>query len=154
MEGTLGEKLKQARERQGVSQTELARQLAVSRQTISRWETNKNLPDIENIHMLAKELGVSVDELFQEQEGTEHTEEMKACTLAEKNKKKTIFLVVLIVICISITPFVLFIPFLSIYLNRRIESMFLKKVILGAGVLCVLLTIVRLIWWLFVVTNL
>ena len=42
----LGESLFQARKKRGLSQEAVAEQLGVSRQTISKWETDETLPDI------------------------------------------------------------------------------------------------------------
>lgn len=43
----LGEKLKKARKNIGMSQNEVAEELMLSRQTISKWENNVCLPDLE-----------------------------------------------------------------------------------------------------------
>ncbi|WP_297775375.1 helix-turn-helix transcriptional regulator, partial [Blautia sp.] len=45
---TLGEKLKAARIKRNLSQNEVAEKLLVSRQTISKWENNVCLPDLDN----------------------------------------------------------------------------------------------------------
>lgn len=50
---TLGEKLKDLRKKQGFTQEKLAEQLAVSRQAITKWETDGGIPDIENITAIA-----------------------------------------------------------------------------------------------------
>lgn len=42
----LGNNLFQARKKCGFSQEEVAEKLGVSRQTISKWETDETLPDI------------------------------------------------------------------------------------------------------------
>ena len=42
----LGNNLFQARKKKGLSQEEVAEKLGVSRQTISKWETDETLPDI------------------------------------------------------------------------------------------------------------
>ena len=49
----LGENLFQARKKKGLSQEAVAEKLGVSRQTISKWETDETLPDIRQ----AKKLG-------------------------------------------------------------------------------------------------
>jgi len=61
---TLGEKIRQARRGCGLSQEQLAQKLCVSRSAIAKWETDKGLPDVENLKQLAKLLGVSVDDLL------------------------------------------------------------------------------------------
>lgn len=61
---TLGGKLKDARKSAGLTQEQLAVNLAVSRQAITKWESDKGIPDIENLKLLSKVLGVSVDYLL------------------------------------------------------------------------------------------
>lgn len=61
---TLGEKIKEARKTIGLSQEGLAAKLCVSRQAITKWESDKGLPDIPNLKALAELLGVSVDYLL------------------------------------------------------------------------------------------
>ncbi len=65
---TLGEKIRQARGNCGLSQRQLADKLAVSRSAIAKWETDKGLPDVGNLKILARLLGVSVDHLLDEEE--------------------------------------------------------------------------------------
>ena len=45
----LGEKIKECRKQAGFSQEQLAERLNVSRQAITKWETNKGIPDIANL---------------------------------------------------------------------------------------------------------
>lgn len=61
---TFGEKLKSARKRAGLTQEQLAEQLLVSRQAITKWKADKGLPDIENLKQLSKHLDVSIDYLL------------------------------------------------------------------------------------------
>ena len=60
----LGENLFQARKKRGLSQEAVAEQLGVSRQTISKWETDETLPDIRQSKRLAVLYGLSLDELI------------------------------------------------------------------------------------------
>ncbi|MFC6295738.1 helix-turn-helix domain-containing protein [Lactiplantibacillus daoliensis] len=62
----LGARLKKFRQTQQLTQTALANQLHVSRQTISSWETGRNQPDIATITQLATLYAVPVDELLQD----------------------------------------------------------------------------------------
>ena len=59
-----GTVIKELREKQHLTQVELADKLGVSDKTISKWETAKGYPDISLLETLAKVLGVSVTELF------------------------------------------------------------------------------------------
>ena len=61
---TLGEKIRCARKSCGLSQEQLAQKLCVSRSAIAKWETDKGMPDVENLKMLSRLLRVSVDSLL------------------------------------------------------------------------------------------
>ena len=63
---TLGEKIREARRKCGLSQEQLAEKLSVSRSAIAKWETDKGLPDVGNLKVLARLLSVSVDRLLDE----------------------------------------------------------------------------------------
>ncbi len=60
---TLGQRISQHRKRLHISQEELGARLGVSRQAVSKWETDLSAPDLNNLIGLARELGVSVAEL-------------------------------------------------------------------------------------------
>lgn len=68
---TLGEKIRYARKRCGLSQEQLAEKLCVSRSAIAKWETDKGMPDVENLKMLSRLLLVSVDDLLDDSTGAE-----------------------------------------------------------------------------------
>ena len=68
---TLGEKIREARRRCGFSQEQLAEKMAVSRSAIAKWETDKGLPDVGNLKVLARLLCVSVDYLLDEEEAAD-----------------------------------------------------------------------------------
>ena len=60
----LGDRIRQARERYGMSQAELARRVKVSKQTMYEIESNKTLdPGVLKVLAIAKILRVSVDAL-------------------------------------------------------------------------------------------
>lgn len=59
-----GSIIKELREKRGMTQKQLSEQLGVSDKTISKWETERGLPDIGIIGELAEKLGVSLAELF------------------------------------------------------------------------------------------
>ena len=66
---TFGEKLKEARQKAGLSQEQLSEKLHVSRSAVAKWETGKGMPDIENLKAAAKLLNVSIDYLLDEDSG-------------------------------------------------------------------------------------
>ena len=57
------ENLISLRKMKGLSQEELAEQMNISRQTLSKYETGESLPDIEKCKQLASIFGVSLDDL-------------------------------------------------------------------------------------------
>lgn len=59
-----GEKIKTLRLSQCLSQQELANRMFVSRQTITKWETGKSLPDIPKLKMLSDVFAESIDSLL------------------------------------------------------------------------------------------
>lgn len=61
----LGNSLFHARKKSGFSQEEVAEKIGVSRQTISKWETNETIPDIYQSKKLAQICNVSLDELIE-----------------------------------------------------------------------------------------
>lgn len=60
---TLGENLKRARENKCYTQEYVSRQLNISRQAISKWETGKGYPDLDNLVLLSNLYDASLDEL-------------------------------------------------------------------------------------------
>lgn len=50
----IGSSIKKAREKCGFTQEKLAEQVGVSAQAVSKWENGKNLPDIENLMLIAE----------------------------------------------------------------------------------------------------
>ena len=60
----LGNNLFNARKKKGMSQEAVAEKLGVSRQTISKWETDETLPDIRQSKRLAVVYDLSLDELI------------------------------------------------------------------------------------------
>ena len=84
---TLGEKLKDIRKRFGLSQEQLAEIMNVSRQAITKWETDKGMPDVMNLQELAKVFGVTVD-YFLSDEGTSAVKIMTKALDKTKYKSK------------------------------------------------------------------
>lgn len=62
----LATQLKGAREKAGYSQNDLALILNVTRQAISKWETGKTYPDIDNLVFLSDFYQLTLDELVKE----------------------------------------------------------------------------------------
>ena len=60
---TLGERLARLRNQKGLSQDALAEALGVSRQSVSKWETDASIPELDKLVRLSGLFGVSLDEL-------------------------------------------------------------------------------------------
>lgn len=78
----IGEKLYELRKEKNLSQEEVAERLNVSRQTVSKWETNQTTPDFDKIIPLCELFGITSEELLtgkkQENENIESRKDYKA----------------------------------------------------------------------------
>ena len=63
---TFGEKCQKLRKARGLTQEELAQQLGVSRQALSKWESDAVLPDTANVVKLCDLFGVATDYLLRD----------------------------------------------------------------------------------------
>lgn len=83
----LGNSLFNARKKSGLSQESVAERLGVSRQTISKWETDDTLPDIRQSKSLAQLYHLSLDELIEFDVEIKEIEDFIENTSEEKQKK-------------------------------------------------------------------
>lgn len=60
----IGERLREARKKSGMTQDQIAEQIMVSRVTVSHWENGKTLPDVASLISLSDLYNVSLDELL------------------------------------------------------------------------------------------
>lgn len=84
---SLGNSLFNARKKSGLSQEEVAEKLGVSRQTISKWETDETLPDIRQSKKLAVLYHLTLDELIDFDADVKKIEDMIEKTSEETQKK-------------------------------------------------------------------
>jgi len=61
---SLGEKLLYLRKKKGLSQEDVAEKLGVSRQTVSKWETDQTVPELIKAKLLSQLYNVSYDYLI------------------------------------------------------------------------------------------
>lgn len=80
----LADKIIELRKKNGWSQEELAEKMAVSRQSISKWEGAQSVPDMGRIVRLSELFGVSTDYLLKDEMETEELIEAPAETTAYK----------------------------------------------------------------------
>ena len=68
---TLGERIAEQRGRLGLSQSDLAEQLEVSRQSVSKWETGASVPELDKLTGLCGLFDMSMDQLVRGEERKE-----------------------------------------------------------------------------------
>ncbi len=147
----IGEKLKEERERQGLSQKDVADSLHVARQSVSRWETDQSYRDVENLIALGRLYHVSLDELLgiereevtsesvqKKTEEEQPAEEENSAKRAELEwKEQGIVFAVALASCVF--PLLgVFVPGVLLWKCRKRKIGVLLKILL---VLCVLLSI-------------
>lgn len=105
---SLAEKLVTLRKEKGLTQMELAGELHVSRQAISRWEVGDAMPGMDNLKLLSELYEVSVDFLLDDNltESSECRQDQKNAILEIKAGKKTVKYKIF-VICIVIIALVI-----------------------------------------------
>ena len=64
MNETIGNRITKFRKAKGMTQEELANQLGVSSQAVSKWENDISCPDISLLPKLCRVLGITADELL------------------------------------------------------------------------------------------
>lgn len=87
---SVGERLLLLRNKNGLTQEELAEQLDVSRQSISKWELNKTLPDVEKLIQLSEIYQVSIDYLIKGKEERIDTETQEEKLQEEKLQQEQV----------------------------------------------------------------
>ncbi len=80
---TLGEKITQIRKGAQLSQEQFGQMLGVSRQSVSKWESDLAQPELKTIVEMSKTFGVSLDELLKDEKNDTSFERLM--------KKKTMF---------------------------------------------------------------
>lgn len=128
----IGEKIKKIRLERKISQEKLANRLYVSRQTISRWETGKVIPNMDNILQLSTFFDEPVSFFIGEENAGPEVEAMQSTTDASEEKDYAKYGYALIYFAMSIVPFVYIwsIPF-AVYAYYYAD----KKHIFGAKII-------------------
>ena len=91
----ISEKLKEARQKSGMTQDHVAEKIMVSRATVSHWENGKSLPDIVSLISLSDLYSISLDELVKGD--SKMTEKVKKDKKAADNNKRLISTIAILV---------------------------------------------------------
>lgn len=97
----LSEQIKKYRKENNLTQEQFASKLFVSKQAVSKWETNRSYPDINLLPQIAEMLNISIDELIGKKE-TENSTNNQEKIIEKKIPKKKIFICSAIVLFIAI----------------------------------------------------
>lgn len=81
---TFGEKIQKLRKEAGLSQEEMAQQLGVSRQAVSKWERDSGYPETEKIIHMSRLFNVTLDYLLNEENSRRNQDGAPSRTEEEK----------------------------------------------------------------------
>jgi len=119
---TFGKYLKYKRKINKLTQQDLADKLNVSDKTISKWENDLYLPDIDNIKELSKILNTSIFELVNHEDYNNYSnKELNSLKSNEINNKRKINIIIFLLLLISIF-FNIF-----IYFNNKATIYYIKN---------------------------
>ena len=85
---TLGEHITRLRTAKGMRQGALAEELGVSRQSVSKWETDASVPELDKLMKMAKLFDVSIDELVTGEPFTPPEAPPPQVVVVEKKREK------------------------------------------------------------------
>jgi transcriptional regulator with XRE-family HTH domain len=78
----IGKRIYDIRQQENLTQEKLAQDLSVSRQAVSKWESGKAIPDVENLMYISNLYDVSLDDLIK------GDEQVGQKVIADANAKK------------------------------------------------------------------
>ena len=93
----LSDKLYMLRKKSGLSQEQLAEQLIVSRQAISKWESGQSVPESEKLIAISNYFDVSLDYLLKDENENESNDNAPETGTIQNTSDRTIFLILCIV---------------------------------------------------------
>ena len=109
---SLGEKLLKLRKKKGLSQEEVADILHVTRQTVSKWETDQSMPDFDKVVPICNLYEISTEELFHDEVSTpREVEEVRienTTTYQNYNRKKALFTTIAVMLYILSVVVIIF----------------------------------------------
>ncbi|AHN21533.1 helix-turn-helix domain-containing protein [Lysinibacillus varians] len=112
MKTELKDRLRELRRERGYSQQDIARELNISRQAISKWENGKSYPDLDNLFLLSTFYNVPLDHFF-----CSDIRQNKV-----KSKKKYIILFIGIIAGYFMSPFGVIILLILFFYTKKADN--------------------------------
>lgn len=119
------EKIKKIRKELGLSQEEFGHMFHISRQAVSKWESNQSSPDIDTLSLICKTLNISSDELLFSESDKKQNERESSFNLGMQLMMKRRFLLGIILIVIG------FLSAFWLWLDIRVGSHFIRSFSMG-----------------------
>ena len=129
---TFGEKLQTLRKSRGMSQEQLAEQMEVSRQAVSKWELGESTPELEKVVSLSELFGVTTDYLLK----AERTQPLEAQPVAKPadSPRRALTAQAMLIASPAFLAIGLFAAFGDWYATQRDTSIWQGMIIQVAGV--------------------
>ena len=125
---TIGDRLLKLRRERNLSQEDLANELDVSRQTISKWETNQSIPDFDKIVPLCNYFNITTDELLTGKENIVEANSINVKSNFARNIAIAVMLYILSIVAIVLCAAEFNQPIIGV-------SIFFVLIALGTGLL-------------------
>ena len=106
---SLGERLISFRKKLNLSQEEVAEKLGVTRQTVSKWETDQSTPDFDKIVPICELYSISTNELIKGE-----VEEIKSVDVVDNNKRTKGIIIGVFLYFVAVISIMITVPVLTI----------------------------------------
>lgn len=136
----MGQKLKELREENQLTQADVSERLCISRQSISKWENDKGYPDLDNLIELSNLFKISVDDLLKENsKNNTYTQNDNGSQAITSVLDEWIFLLFLALLLSLISPLGIVLLPVVLYRNKRNEQF--HKTVNIACILCLFINL-------------
>ena len=136
---TLGEKIYKLRNDKGFSQSDLAEKLSVSRQSVSKWENNSAVPELEKLIKLAEIFNITLDELVKDKENlNKKTDYVKIPSIQTRKIVGTILLCTAVCVCLLLM--------VTNGISGLIAGVMLSSPIIVCGIICLNVSKHTVLW--------
>jgi len=103
-----GRKIVEQRKAHHLSQSQLAEQLSITRQTLSRWESNAAKPDVDSLGKMARIFGIRSDYFFAEDSSKHQMPEYQKEELAKQKRQVLILSISLVLLILAALALVIY----------------------------------------------